>query len=75
MAAAEGSLTKPVYLVSLTREVRSNGLKLYSIPALAPASPDDVAQLRSAWAGAKGLSVLASRERDGIAKDLIAAAP
>lgn len=75
VAAAEGSLTKPVYLVSLTREVRSNGLKLYSIPALAPASPEDVAELRSAWASATGLSVLASRERDGIAKDLIAAAP
>lgn len=75
VAAAEGSLTKPVYLVSLTREVRNNGLKLYSIPALAPASPEDVAELRSAWASATGLSVLASRERDGIAKDLIAAAP
>ena len=75
VAAAEGSLTKPVYLVSLTREVRSNGLKLYSIPALAPASPEDVAELRSAWASATGLSVLASRERDGIAKDLITAAP
>jgi membrane protein DedA with SNARE-associated domain/membrane-associated phospholipid phosphatase len=75
LAAAEGDLYQPVYLVSLTREVRSDGFDLYAIPALAPAQPEDVAALRAALSGAHGLGILASKERDGSAQDLIAATP
>ena len=53
LAAAEGDLYKPIYLVSLTREVRSDGFNLYAIPALAPARPEDVAALRAALSGAQ----------------------
>jgi undecaprenyl-diphosphatase len=75
LAAAEGSLYKPIYLVSLTREVRSHGFNLYAIPALSPASAGDVAGLRTALSGAAGLGILASKEREGSAQDLVAAMP
>ena len=35
LATADGDSFKPIYMVSLTREVRSNTLHLYSIPSLA----------------------------------------
>ena len=73
LAAAEGALYKPIYLVSLTREVRSHGFDLYSIPALAPASEQDVEALRAALAKAQGLSLLAGHEPGGTRPDLIAA--
>lgn len=75
LAAAEGNLYEPVYLVSLTREVKSNGFHLYAIPALAPAAPEDAAALRAVLSAAPGLGILASKQRDGAAQDLIAAAP
>jgi undecaprenyl-diphosphatase len=75
IAAAEGSLYMPVYLVSLTREVLSDGFELYAIPALAPALGEDVAALRGDWSTAQGLSVLARHELNGNPKDLIAADP
>ena len=75
LAAAEGAIYKPIYLVSLTREVRSHGLDLYAIPALRPAAPEDVAVLLGALAKAQGLSVLARHERAGAAQELITAIP
>ena len=75
LAAAEGSIYKPIYLVSLTREVRSNGFDLYAIPALRPAAKEDVASLQAALASAKGLGVLARRERAGTPQDLITDVP
>ena len=75
LAAAEGSIYKPIYLVSLTREVRSNGFHLYAMPSPAPASVDDVAALRGALAKAQGLSVLAQHEREGAVQDLVTAIP
>jgi hypothetical protein len=75
LAAAEGSLYKPVYLVSLTREVHSNGFDLYAIPSLAPASAQDVAALQGALARAPGLAVLARRAHGGTAQDLVTAVP
>jgi membrane protein DedA with SNARE-associated domain/membrane-associated phospholipid phosphatase len=75
LAAAEGSLYKPIYLVSLTREVRSHGFNMYAIPALSAASPGDVVALRTAISGTAGLDILASKEREGSAQDLVAAMP
>ena len=75
LAAAEGDLYKPIYLVSLTREVRSHGFDLYAIPTLQPASPAEVAELRGALAGRQGLSVLAQHQRGGDTQDLITATP
>ena len=75
LAAAEGDLYKPIYLVSLTREVRSHGFDLYAIPTLQPALPAEVAELRGALAGRQGLSVLAQHQRGGDTQDLITATP
>ncbi len=75
LAAAEGDIYKPIYLVSLTREVRSDGFDLYAIPALEPASPEDVAEVKRALAGAQGFSVLARRDRHGTLQDLITTLP
>ena len=75
LAAAEGDLFKPIHLVSLTREARSNGFDLYSIPAFRPASAADVDSLRAALAKAQGLSILAAHERGGTRQDLITALP
>ena len=75
LAAAEGSAYKPIYLVSLTREVRSNGFDLYAIPAVRPASEADVTELRAALAKAQGFTILAQHERAGTTQDLITATP
>jgi hypothetical protein len=75
LAAAEGSLYKPVYLVSLTREELSDGFDLYAIPALLPASASDVSAFRQALSRAPDLGVLASRQRDGTTQDLVTATP
>jgi undecaprenyl-diphosphatase len=75
LALAEGTAYKPVYLLSLTREVRRNGLNLYAIPALEPAPAEDVSELRAALAKAQGLNVLARRDRGGAEQDLVAAVP
>jgi len=75
LAAAEGDIYKPIYLVSLTREVRSDGFDLYAIPALEPASPEDVAEVKRALAGAQGFSVLARRDSRGTLQDLITTLP
>jgi undecaprenyl-diphosphatase len=75
LAAAEGSIYKPIFLVSLTREIRSNGFHLYAMPSPAPAAPEDVAALRDVLASAQGLSVLAQHERAGAVQDLVTAVP
>lgn len=75
LATADGAVYKPVYLVSLTREVRSNGFHLYAIPSLRAASAGDVTALRDALGQAKGLSRLAQHERAGDVQDLITAIP
>jgi membrane protein DedA with SNARE-associated domain/membrane-associated phospholipid phosphatase len=75
LAAAEGDLYKPVYLVSLTREVRGNGFSLYAIPALEPAGDADIAALSATWARAEGLGILGRHEREGSPQDLIAVMP
>lgn len=75
LAAGDGGLNRPVFLVSLTREVRRNGFRLYAIPQLEPAATADIEELRAAWAKADGLGVLGQREREGSPQDLIAAMP
>ncbi|MFN4141305.1 VTT domain-containing protein [Aestuariivirga sp.] len=75
LAAGDGSAAKPIYLVSLTREVKSNGFDLYAIPALRLASDEDIGALRRSIAALAGVSVIARHERDGAAQDLITTAP
>ncbi len=75
LAAAEGDIYKPIYLVSLTRELRSESFHLYAIPTMVPASPDDVTGFRQALAATLKLMRLAERERAGNVQDLIVATP
>jgi undecaprenyl-diphosphatase len=75
LAAAEGTTYKPIYLISLTREVRSHGFDLYAIPSQRPASEADIAELRGVLARAQGISILAEHERAGYRQDLITAIP
>jgi undecaprenyl-diphosphatase len=75
LAAAEGATYKPIYLVSLTREVRSRGFELYAIPSQQPASEADVAALRGVLASAQGISMLSQHDRGGTLQDLITALP
>lgn len=75
LAAAEGETFKPIYLMSLTREVKGNRFNLYAIPATQPAPEGELAALRQALAAAAGLAVVA-RQGDGAApQDLITAVP
>ncbi len=75
LAAAEGTTYKPIYLVSLTREVKTHGFDLYAIPSQRPASDADVAELRGVLARAQGISIIAGHERAGTRQDLITAIP
>lgn len=75
LAAAEGNSYKPIYLVSLTREVKRSGFDLYAIPSQRPASDADVEDLRKLLAAAGGMSVLSQHDRAGIRQDLITAIP
>lgn len=75
LAVAEGASYMPIYLVSLTREVMSNGYDLYAIPAQRPASEADIAELRAVLARAQGLAILSQHDRGGIRQDLITATP
>jgi undecaprenyl-diphosphatase len=75
LATADGDVFNPIYMVSLTREVRTNTLHLYSIPSLLAASPADISALRSFFAAGQGLSRLAEHERFGDVQDLISATP
>jgi membrane protein DedA with SNARE-associated domain/membrane-associated phospholipid phosphatase len=75
LAAAEGTTYKPIYLVSLTREVKSHGFDLYAIPAQRPASESDIADLRSVLASAQGIAILSAHDRAGTMQDLITAIP
>ena len=75
LATAEASSYKPIYLVSLTREVKSHGFDLYAIPSQRPASDADIADLRGFLARAQGLSILSEHERAGTRQDLITAIP
>ena len=75
LAAAEGKLYKPIYLLSLTREIRSNGFHLYAIPSLLAAPAADISAFRFVLESSAGLSRLARHERLGDLQDLIVAAP
>ncbi|WP_421694659.1 bifunctional DedA family/phosphatase PAP2 family protein [Aestuariivirga sp.] len=75
LAMAEASSYKPIYLISLTREVKTHGFDLYAIPASRPASAADIEELRGVLARAQGLSILAQHERGGDRQDLITAIP
>jgi membrane protein DedA with SNARE-associated domain/membrane-associated phospholipid phosphatase len=75
LAAADGDVYRPVFLVSLTREVKGQGFGLYAIPAAEPAVPEDIAAVQSLAATAPGLGVIGRKERDGHTVDLIAAKP
>lgn len=75
LAAAEGESYKPIYLVSLTREVKRSGFDLYAIPSQRPASDADVEDLRNVLAAAGGMSILSQHDRAGIRQDLITAIP
>jgi len=75
LAAAEGSIYKPIYLVSLTREVKSHGFDLYAIPSQRPASDLDVEDLRGVLARAQGIAVISEYVRAGTRQELITAIP
>ncbi|MCA3555167.1 bifunctional DedA family/phosphatase PAP2 family protein [Aestuariivirga sp.] len=75
LAATEGTAYKPIYLVSLTREVRTHGFDLYAIPSPRPASAADIADLRGVLSRAGGIAILSGHERGGIRQDLITASP
>ena len=75
LATAEGSTYKPIYLVSLTREVRAHGFDLYAIPSQRPASDADIAELRGVLARAQGIAILSEHDRAGARQDLITAIP
>ncbi|WP_395684847.1 hypothetical protein, partial [Aestuariivirga sp.] len=75
LALAQADVFRPIYLVSLGREVSSHGLGLYAIPAAVAATPEDEALFRAWLRDAGGLRSLASRQRDGAELDLITAAP
>ena len=75
LAAAEGELYEPIYLISLTREVKGQGFGLYAIPGVQPASPEDVTGLQKLVAAAPGLTVMARQRREGQTLDLISAKP
>jgi membrane protein DedA with SNARE-associated domain len=75
LATAEGESLKPIYLVSLTREVRSDGFHLYAIPSMRDASSDDISAFRNRLGQVKGLTRLAEHERAGDVQDLITATP
>lgn len=75
LATANGTAYKPIYLLSLTREIRSNGLHLYAIPTLRAASADDIAAFKDVLGQTRGLSRLAQHERSGSLQDLFTAIP
>ena len=75
LAATEGNSYKPIYLVSLTREVKRSGFDLYAIPSQRPASDADVEDLRNVLAAAGGMSILSQHDRAGMRQDLITAIP
>ena len=75
LATASGEAVKPIYLLSLTREVRSDGFHLYAIPTLRPAAADDIAAFRNVLGQTKGLNRLAQHERSGSLQDLVTAIP
>ncbi len=75
LATSEGDAYKPVYLVSLTREVRSDGFHLYAIPSIRAAPESGIEELRGMFAAGAGLTRLASHDRSGDVQDLIVASP
>jgi undecaprenyl-diphosphatase len=74
-ATAEGTIYKPIYLLSLTREIRSNGFHLYAIPTLLTAQAADITGLRDLFSATKSLTLMAQHERSGDVQDLIMASP
>lgn len=75
LAASEGNNLKPIYLVSLTREIRSNNFHLYAIPLLLSASATDITGFRGLLGSGAGLTKLAEREEGGDIRDLVTASP
>ena len=75
LAASAGDNHKPLFLVSLTREVRRSGFNLYVMPSSIPTAETDVTDLRKTFATAAGLALLAERERNGKPVDLIESTP
>lgn len=75
LATSEGEQYKPVFLLSLTREVRRGGFHLYAMPSSVPALGSDVTALRDTLGRAQGLQHLASHERAGDIQDLLTAVP
>jgi membrane protein DedA with SNARE-associated domain len=75
LAAAEGDVFRPIYLVSLTREVRSNGFHLYAIPSMLAASAADISALRDLLGRSTTLTRLAEVESPGGPQDLITTVP
>ncbi len=75
LAAAEGQIYKPIYQVSLTREMPRNAFDLYAIPLRRLASSAEVADFRVELARTPDLRVLAEREQGGITQELITIIP
>lgn len=75
LAAAEGQIYKPIYLVSLTREAPRKAFDLYAIPLRRLASNAEVADFRAELAKAPDLRILAEREQSGVMQDLVTAIP
>lgn len=75
LAASQGQNLKPIYLMSLTREIRSNGFHLYAIPSLLSASAADLTGFHTLLGTTAGLTRLAEREEGGDVRDLVTASP
>lgn len=72
-ATADQNDYRPIYLVSITREIRRSRLNLYALPTPIPAAASDIVDLRDLISRTETLSRLASHELGGTTQDLLAA--
>jgi undecaprenyl-diphosphatase len=75
LQAVEGAVSKPIYLVSLRREHRRGGFRLYAVPAAASATEEDRGALRTAFAMASGMRVVAANDVGGAPQELLVTLP
>ncbi len=75
LQAVEGGVAKHIYLLSLNREHRKNGLYLYALPATLPATEGDEAELRKLLGNSANLKVIAQNQVAAGIVDLVVAEP
>ncbi len=75
LQATSGAETQTVYLVSLQREHRNEGLNLYAMPAALNATDSDKTALRATLQSAPGLKVLGENPVEGAMQTLLTTLP